>query len=57
MGAQVMTINAQDMPRPVAARRATPVRAMAPASTPSTSVFGGYASDLAPPRPIGNGVP
>ncbi len=58
MGAQVMTINAQDMPRPVAARRATPARAMAP--TPagaSTSVFGGYASDLAPPRPVGSGAP
>jgi len=48
MGAQVMTINAQTSPRPVVLRP----RAPAPvAQTNSISVFGGYGSDLPPPRP------
>jgi hypothetical protein len=53
MGARVMTINAQAMPVPhVTARAAAPA-----ASRGSTSVFGGYAADLAPPRPVGSSAP
>ncbi|MDD2875720.1 MAG: hypothetical protein PHT60_00670 [Acidiphilium sp.] len=51
MGARVMTINAQ----------AAPVRAPREASaavpSQSVSVFGGYAADLAPPRPVGGSAP
>ncbi|MCW8305738.1 hypothetical protein AruPA_01700 [Acidiphilium sp. PA] len=57
MGAQVMTINAQAAPiaPPVPQRVFHPARH--PASGTSTSVFGGYAADLAPPRPVGSTAP
>jgi hypothetical protein len=57
MGAQVMTINAQAAPiaPPVPQRVFHP--APRPAAGAATSVFGGYAANLAPPRPVGSTAP
>lgn len=55
MGAQVMTINAQSIPRPMAAPVAAPMARSQPMparQSGSVSVFGGFAANLPPPRPV-----
>ncbi|HQT83482.1 MAG: hypothetical protein B7Z58_01290 [Acidiphilium sp. 37-64-53] len=57
MGAQVMTINAQSAPIAPPVPQRPFHAAPRPAAGASTSVFGGYAANLAPPRPVGSTAP
>ncbi|MGC9269804.1 cell division protein FtsL [Acidiphilium sp.] len=58
MGAQIMTINAQAAPMSAPISAPVPARISHPVTPPpSASVFGGYAADLPPPRPVAGSAP